>query len=141
MELKDRIIKRIVAQYPVTYEKLEALVLGIGHTEIEFMEAMEAVHCDKRVVQSTKADSIVYRPYIAPPVKEHFVQNWKYPYPGRDGVPEFVMPWPEWDLSFIFLRPEELEKYKAEAKGRTYIKKHGYQRKQSTERGVELSPD
>lgn len=124
--LRDRIIRRIVAQHPVTYEKLEALVLGIGHTELEFMEAMEAVHRDKRVVQTTHGDTIQYRPYIVPPVKESFKSTVPYPYPGRDGEPEFVMPWPDWDMSWIFLKPEELEKYKAESKGRTYIPSKRY---------------
>ena len=91
-ELKDRIIKRIVAQYPVTYEKLEELVLSKGYTEIQFMEAMELVHKDKRVTQTTHGDTIQYRPYIAPLVKEHFKSTVPYPWPGRDGIPEFVMP-------------------------------------------------
>ena len=73
--LRDRIIRRIVAQHPVTYEKLKSLVLGIGHTEIEFMEALESVHRDKRVVQTTVGDTIQYRPYVAPLVKEHFVRE------------------------------------------------------------------
>jgi len=128
-ELRDRIIRRIVAQHPVTYERLENLVLGIGHTELEFMEAMEQVHKDKRITQTTRGEEIVYRPYIAPPVKEHFKSTVPYPYPGRDGIPEFVMPFPEWDLSFIFLTPDELDKYKADLRGVKYIRKKRYAHK------------
>lgn len=140
-ELSDRFIKRIVAQHPVTYTKLEELAVSNGYTQHQVMDAMELVHKDKRITQSTRGDEMVYRPYIAPPVKEPFKSTVPYPYPGRDGVPPFVMPFPEWDLSFIFLTPEEYEEYKAKAKGRTFIPKkryeHGNTRRQNTTRDIE----
>lgn len=140
-ELKDRIIKRIVAQYPVTYEKLEELVLSKGYTEIQFMEAMELVHRDKRVTQTTHGDTIQYRPYIAPLVKEHFKST--VPYPPMDSTNNADHPaFADMDFSYLFLTPEELGKYKAESRGRTFIPKKKYERKrkQSTERSIELSP-
>lgn len=130
-ELRDRIIRRIVAQHPVTYEKLEELVLSNGYTEIQFMEAMELVHKDKRVVQRTSGDTIKYQPFIARQAQDVFARNWEYPHPGRNGIPEFVMPFPEWDLSWIFLTPEELDKYKAEARGRTYIPNKRWEKKKT----------
>lgn len=141
-ELSDRIIKRIVAQHPVTYTKLEELAVSHGFSQLAIMDAMELVHKDKRITQSARGDEIVYRPYIAPVVKEHFKSTVPYPYPGRDGVPEFVMPFPEWDLSFIFLTPEKMLEYRAGLKGQKYIprKKYEHKGKQSTERSVELSP-
>lgn len=103
--------------------------MGKGFSQLAIMDAMELVHKDKRIAQSTHRDEIVYRPYIAPPVKEHFKSTVPYPYPGRDGIPEFVMPFPEWDLSFIFLTPDELDKYKADLRGVKYIRKKRYAHK------------
>lgn len=141
MELKDRIIAYILNHHPITYTEVENVALGKGFSQLAVMDAMELVHKDKRITQSTRGDEIVYRPYIAPPVKEPFKSTIPYPYPGRDGVPPFVMPFPEWDLSFIFLTPEEYEEYKAKAKGRTFIPKkryeHGNTRGQNTTRDIE----
>lgn len=142
MTLSERIIAYILNHHPITYREIEEVAMGKGFSQLAIMDAMELVHKDKRVDQSTRRDDIVYRPYIAPVVKSPFKSTVPYPYPGRDGIPEFVMPWPDWDLSYILLSPEELEEYKAKAKGRTFIPKKRYERKgkQSTERSVELSP-
>lgn len=142
MTLSERIIAYILNHHPITYRELEDVAMGKGFSQLAIMDAMELVHKDKRVDQSTRRDDIVYRPYIEPVVKSPFKSTVPYPYPGRDGIPEFVMPFPEWDLSFIFLSPEDMDRYRAESTGRTYIPKKRYERKgkQSTERSVELSP-
>lgn len=126
-ELRDRIIRRIVAQHPVTYETLEQLVRSVGHTELEFLEAMELVHKDKRVTQTTSGDTIQYRPYIAPPVKEPF--KCTVPYPPMDATNNADHEaFATLDYSYLFLSPEELDKYKAEVRGVKYIPKKRYQR-------------
>lgn len=125
-ELRDRIIRRIVAQHPVTYERLENLVLGIGHTELEFMEAMELVHRDKRVVQTTVGDTIQYKPFIAPPVKQHFVSTVPYPAMDETNNAEHEA-FDTLDYSYLFLTPEELDKYKADVRGVRYIPKKRYE--------------
>lgn len=125
-ELRDRIIRRIVAQHPVTYETLEQLVLSVGYTELEFMEAMEAVHKDKRVVQTTTGDTIQYRPFIAPPKKEPFTCT--VPYPTMDATNNADHPaFATLDYSYLFLTPEELDKYRADLRGVKYIPKKRYQ--------------
>jgi len=129
MTLQERIIAYILNHHPITYRELEDIAMGKGFSQLAIMDAMELVHKDKRIAQSTHRDEIVYRPYIAPPVKEHFKSTVPYPYPGRDGIPEFVMPFPEWDLSFIFLTPDELDKYKADLRGVKYIRKKRYAHK------------
>lgn len=142
MTLSERIIAYILNHHPITYRELEDVAMGKGFSQLAIMDAMELVHKDKRITQIARGDEIVYRPYIAPVVKEHFKSTVPYPYPGRDGVPEFVMPFPEWDLSFIFLTPEKMLEYRAGLKGQKYIprKKYEHKGKQSTERSVELSP-
>ena len=142
MTLSERIIAYILNHHPITYREIEDVAMGKGFSQLAIMDAMELVHKDKRITQSARGNEIVYRPYIAPVVKEHFKSTVPYPYPGRDGVPEFVMPFPEWDLSFIFLTPEKMLEYRAGLKGQKYIprKKYEHKGKQSTERSVELSP-
>lgn len=142
MELKERIIAYILSHHPITYDRLEEVAMGKGFNQLQIMQAMEAVHRDKRVVQTTTGDTIQYRPYVVPPVKQHFVST--VPYPHMDDTNNAEHPiFADLDYSYLFLTPEELDKYKAEAKGRTYIPKrryqHGNERKQSTERSVELS--
>ena len=129
MTLSERIIAYILNHHPITYRELEDVAMGKGFSQLAIMDAMELVHKDKRVDQSTRRDDIVYRPYIAPPIKEHFKSTVPYPWPGRDGIPEFVMPFPEIDYSYIFLKPEELDKYKAELRGRIFIPKKRWQHK------------
>lgn len=130
VSLKDRLIKRIVAQHPVTYTKLEELAMSNGFTQLQVMEAMELVHKDKRITQSTRGEEIVYRPYIAPPVKEPF--KCTVPYPKMDDTNDaHHEAFSDLDYSYLFLTPEELDKYKAEAKGRVYIPKKRWEKKKT----------
>ena len=128
--LHDRLIKRIVAKYPVSYEKLETLATTNGYTLLEFITAMEVVHKDKRVVQATKGDTIEYRPFMAKPEPEiaSHVAWCKNNYPSMDetnnGQHEAFT---DMDFSFLFLTPEELDKWKAEQKGMAYVRKKRYQ--------------
>lgn len=127
MELKERIIAYILNHHPITYTEVENVALGKGFSQLAVMDAMELVHKDKRITQSTRGDEIVYRPYIAPPVKEPFKSA--IPYPEMNETNDAHHPaFADLDFSYMFLTPEELDKYKAEVKGRTYIPKKRYQR-------------
>lgn len=134
-ELSERIIAYILAHHPITYERIEEVALGKGFTQLAVMGAMELVHRDKRVEQTTKGDTIQYRPYVAPPPKEHFKST--IPYPVMDETNNADHPaFADLDYSYLFLTPEELDKYKAELKGMTYIPKKRYEhtrRKDTTE--------
>lgn len=140
-ELQDRLVKYVTACGSlVSLEKLTLAATGVGFSEDEILQALEGI--GKKLKSTVRGGTIYYQ--VPPPVKikEHFKSTIPYPWPGRDGIPEFVMPFPEIDMSFIFLTPEELDKYKAESRGRTFIPKKKYERKrkQSTERSIELSP-
>lgn len=147
MELKERLITYIFNHHPITYTALENVAIGKGFSQLAVMDAMELVHKDKRITQTARGDEIVYRPYVAPvsrsPVTHTEWSSKNYPWPGKNGVPSFVMPFPEWDLSFLFLTPDELQEYKAQVRGRTFIPKkkyeHGAKREHCAERSVELS--
>ena len=126
MELPERIIKYVIAHYPCSYSKLETIVLSKGFTLNDLLQALETVHKDKRVKQTVKGDDIMYAPAMAPAIKEpgsHLTWVREH-YPPMDetndgsGIKA--------DYSYLFLSPEELEKYKAEASGRSYVPSKRY---------------
>lgn len=85
---------------------------------------MAIVHRSKLIEQNVKYGVIQYKPAVAKPVQKPVGAAWvtaNYPWPGKNGVPEFVMPFTEIDMSFLFLKGEDLERYKCESKGRPYI--------------------
>jgi len=136
MDLHERIITYVEKHFPCSMTVLEGIVLSKGFTLEQFYSALEKVHRDKRIVQSQRGGEVYYNIYIAPEVRPQPHLDWckaNYPYPK-----DFIMPFPEWDLSWIFLKPEELEKYKADAKGTTYTpkKKHEYTRRKDTTRDI-----
>lgn len=120
-ELSDRIIAYITSHSPVTMETLIRVAGDKGFTEEEVLQALQAVHKDPRIRTASGHDSITYV-YAPPRAPQHPMGHveWvtaHYPWPGRDGVPPFVMPFPEWSLSWMFLTPEEMIEYKACQKG------------------------
>ena len=132
--LSSKIIDRIEKDRSVTYSQLEARAVEKGISLDIFESAMARVHKNKSVEMKTTGEEITYtvkKPEL-PAIHSHV--TWcreHYPYPGRDGVPEFVMPFPEIDMSFIFLKPEELDKFKAELRGRVFIPKKRWQHAKS----------
>lgn len=126
-ELQDRIVKYVTScDSLVSLEKLTLVATGVGFSEDEVLQALERIG---NKLKSTVRGGTVYYQVPPPPIKEHFKSTVPYPWPGRDGVPEFVMPFPEIDYSYIFLKPEELDKYKAELRGRIFIPKKRWQHK------------
>lgn len=121
MELLERIVAYVQKHYPTSMTVLEGIVLSKGFTQNDFYSALERVHKDKRIVQTQRGGEVYYSPHIPPPVVpppthlEWIKSN--YPYPGRDGVPAFEMPFPEIDMSWIVMSPDEAKEYKAAAKG------------------------
>lgn len=127
-ELQDRLIKYVTAcDSLVSLEKLTLVATGVGFSEDEVLQALERI--GNKLKSTVRGGTVYYQ--VPPPVKikEHFKSTVPYPWPGRDGVPEFVMPFPEIDYSYIFLKPEELDKYKAELRGRIFIPKKRWQHK------------
>ena len=143
MELHERIIAYVEKHFPSSMSVLEGIVLSKGFTLEQFYAALEKVHRDKRIIQTQRAGQVWYEPYIAPEIKPQPHLDWckaNYPWPGKNGVPEFIMPFPDWDLSWIFLSPEELEEFKAALKGTTYTpkKKYEHTRRQDTVRAPQV---
>jgi hypothetical protein len=118
-ELATKIITRILTDQGSTYDKLEARALQMGIDMNTFQAAMVIVHRSKLIEQSVKYGVIQYKVAVAKPVQPPQGASWvtaNYPWPEN-----FEMPFPEIDMSHLFLKGEELEKYKCEAKGRPYV--------------------
>ena len=131
MELKDRLLTYIEKHFPISDEVLMRVANSKGFTQAEVYSALEAVGRDRRISTKTRKDAIWYDIYIEPeakPTPTHV--EWcrdNYPWPGKNGIPEFVLPFPEIDLNHIFLKTkEERDAYKAAASGRPIhmLKKH-----------------
>ena len=118
MKLSERIIAYVQNHYPLSMSALECIVLSKGFTLDDFYTALEVVHKDKRIVQSTRRGEVWYSPAPEPtvvktPTHVEWLTN-NYPYPDN-----FEMPFPEIGMSFLFLRTkEERDAFKAEMSGR-----------------------
>lgn len=132
IDLARKIATRITTDAPITYSTLEARAVEKGIDPNLFQQAMAIIHRSKLIECKTQGDEIVYTiKVVKEPVKLSGAE-WvtkHYPWPGQNGIPVFEMPFPEIDMSHLFLTGEELEKYKCEAKGRPYIpgKKKAYE--------------
>jgi hypothetical protein len=123
-DLATKIITRIWADHGSTYDRLEARAVAKAIPMYTFEAAMAIVHRSKLIEQSVKYGVIQYRAATKSPAKEVVGAAWvtqNYPWPGVGDVPPFVMPFPEIDMSHLFLKGEDLERYKCESKGRQYI--------------------
>jgi len=118
-DLSTKIITRIWADRGSTYDRLEARAVAKAIPMSTFEAAMAIVHRSKLIEQSVKYGVIQYRAATKSPIKEVVGAAWvtqNYPWPEK-----FVMPFPEIDMSHLFLKGEDLERYKCESKGRQYI--------------------
>jgi len=126
-EIADRIVTGLLRKSN-TYSALEARAKELNIEMHQFDEAMALVHKDKRIKQTTRGEEIYY---TKTPVK-------KPKGPGshikwlNDNYPryEYDMPFPEIDMSWIILSPEEMKQFKAEQSGRTFIPQKRYRKKQ-----------
>lgn len=131
-ELANKIIAGILKKPGVTYQRLEEHALKLNIPLGIFENAMNLVHKDKTIQSKLQRGVIIYVPRkekTTGPLPHVTWCSENYPWPGKNGVPEFVMPFPEWDLSFIFMKPDEAEAYHATIKNRKLFKKKKYEYK------------
>jgi len=132
MSLSSLIINRIIRDGEVTLAQLETRAQERGVSLSELYDTLEHVHRDKRITQTSNVKGeVTYRPATAKAPKPMTHLSWvsdHYPWPGKDGVPPFEMPFPEIDMSWMFLRSkEERDAYHAAAKGKpVYMVKSTY---------------
>ena len=138
MELKQRIISYIIKNAPVTIDTITAKAAEQGYTDLEVLTALEHVHKDKRIKQTTKGDTVVYTLYTHKEPKAPTHLTWiKNNYPPMDSTND-GSGIDVGDLSWMFLKTkEERDAFKAEmsgkpvgyAKSKCYNKRYGRQGK------------
>lgn len=109
------------ANSDVSYTQLLDRALAKDITVDLLDRALERLHKSKKIKKRVKDNDIVYtalpKAVIKSPISYLSWVRQNYPRPGENGIPAFVMPWPEIDMSYLFLKPEQMKVYKAEAKG------------------------
>ena len=116
MLLQDRIITYILKKQTTTLIELEGLVLDNQYTLDELFTALETVHRDKRITNTANASGeITYR--VASKKKSATPgTDWlRDHYPKMDSTNDGSGL--EADYSYLFLTPDELKQYKADARG------------------------
>lgn len=126
-QLAKKIEKRILAEGEVSYSDLEKIALEKDIDLNVFDAALSKLHRFKKVTQTVKKDDIYYKPTPKPkpkPPDDHMAwlrENYPRPEPcgakGCTGYCKKCMPFPEIDMSYLFLKPSEMLEYKAKAKG------------------------
>jgi len=127
----------IQANPNVKYSTLEARAKGHGIESHVFESAMELVHRRVWIKKTPCLDTDIAYTVVITVAKPPDTSWWEwcrdnYPHPGKNGVPVFVMPFPEWDLSWLILKPEEMARYHAQMRGVAYIPRKRYGRQDTT---------
>lgn len=117
MTLQDRIVAYVTASNGlVSLDKLLAVSTAKGFSENEVLQALERI--GKKLKSTVKVGQVYYqgKPETKTPT-DHLVWVTKnYPWPE-----EFVMPFPEIDMSQLFLKTkEERDLFKSEMSGRPF---------------------
>ena len=130
--LSNRIADYVLGRTAVTLTELEGVVVSAGYTLNDLYTALETVHRDKRIARKVLKGEVVYTPAPKPKLPSSHL-SWTaehYPWPEN-----FVMPFPEIDVSFIFLKTkEERDAFKAEMSGRPVYTKSKYVTARKTNR-------
>jgi len=85
---------------------------------------LETIHRDKRIARKVLKGEVVYTPAPKPKLPGSHLSWTDKHYPPMDETNDGSGI--DADYSFLFLSPEELDKYKAEVRGVTYIPKKRY---------------
>lgn len=140
MTLPERITTYITKHYPISYDRLMHVATAKGFTPFEVEEALQRVHKDKtiRVLTASNGD-LMYAPAPVQQKKEpgsHLTwvrKNYpKYDPWCVDAEGKMIIPFPEINMSYLFLSPSEMKEYKAVAKG---MPVHMYNRGNGNTRG------
>jgi hypothetical protein len=126
LQLATKIGKYIAKNHPVTYETLAERAVTHGVPDHIFYQAIERIQRNKNISAKAKGDTIVYTVAVpkAPSTAISHLEWIRDNYPVMDSSNDGSGI--EADYSFLFLSPEELNKYKAQLRGVAYIPKKRY---------------
>lgn len=118
--LATKLVTYITTNPGCTYSGLLARAITHGLSEDTLLQALTLVHKNKAIKTSTSGGEITYSLAMVKPITAISHVSWiKDHYPPMDSTNDGSGI--DVDFSYLFLRPEELEQYKAEAKGRGFI--------------------
>ena len=131
MKLANRIIDYILrVKKPVTLDQLVAKSTATGFSELDVLTALEHVHKDKQIQVRNLANGVTYSPAVSKPKTTQTHLTWiknNYPDPdpwNLDSNGNFIEPFPEIDMSWIVMSPDEIKAFRAEMSGKPlYMKK------------------
>lgn len=112
--LPQLIITRILRDGHVTITQLEHRAHKRGVLLSDLYAALDVVHRDKRIKRGVSKGEVYYEVAKAKPTAISHTQWLTRNYPWPDN---FEMPFPEIDMSYLFMTPDEAKEYKAQAKG------------------------
>lgn len=129
MDIAESIISRIIQDKSVTLTQLEQRAQDRAVSLSDLYAALDKVSRDKRIKRGVRQGDVYYEPAPAPKaptdhlawVRDNYVRM--TPETSADH-PAFA----DLDYSFLFLKPDELLEYKAQAKGMPVRMLKKYQR-------------
>jgi len=127
MTLSSRIEAYILKRSGTTLSQLENLATKRGFSLDEVYSALDTIHRNKKIRRTVQKGDVVYSPAPEPKAPGSHLTYVRHNYPVRDETNDGSGI--EADYSYLFLTPEELEKYKAEARGVQYIPSKRYAKK------------
>jgi hypothetical protein len=108
LDLAEKLVLHIDAEKTTTFDKLEARARKHGISMNVFDRAIEKLHKLPNIKRTVKLGTVHYELQAVKAKPGPILSGeWlaaNYPWPGKNGVPSFVMPWPEWDLSYLFMK-------------------------------------
>lgn len=111
--LSKRVKEYILKRNGTTLTQLEGVVVSAGFSINELYQVLNTIHRDKSIRRSVQKGEVVYSKMPEPKAPGSHL-SWvtkNYPWPDN-----FEMPFPEIDMSWLFLKPEQMMEYKAAAK-------------------------
>lgn len=117
--VKNKILKTIENNSPITYSEIEERASKHGLVGDELDELLSIVGKDKRVRATARGNEIVYK-WVKPVVKlpgSHLTWVRENYVPMNETNNADHPAFADLDFSFLFLSPEEKKQYDADAKG------------------------
>lgn len=133
IKLSALIVERITEFGTITYDQLQARAVEKNIPQGIFDNAMQRVHKKRTILVKDIKGVLTYsmKPIVVEITPDHVMWcKTNYPYTDSNCVDEhgnFVMAFPDWDLSWIFLTPDELEEYKEAMRGGKVYKRKRYE--------------
>jgi hypothetical protein len=132
--LAEKLVLHIDAEKTTTFDRLEARARQHGIAMSVFDRAIEKLHKLPNVKRTVKLGTVHYELQAVKPKASSFdilAEWWKtHPYPEMNSTNDCHHEiFAGIDLSYLFMKPEEAEEYKAQMKGKRTFKRKAYQYK------------